>query len=217
MSKYTWHGWIHYDGDGESIFRELTFDVTEDMYRQIQEAIAAKKPLTSCNCYNELENRLIEAFDCSDFIGEFPPDPDDFEDQEEFEEALDEYRDAKASFDERYYLANADVYDPTDEWKVKQQFIGRYCVNLDHGRAGVFDVECEEDGEWGGRTARNSMRVSYDSHGVITDVFDFSATAMEWAGIQRDGWDSCCPAYGLLADELEEQLSQDQADDDDED
>ena len=208
MSKYTWHGWIQYNGEDVSIYEDVEFPVTEEEYRKIQDAIAAGRHLAGLDCYAELVEKLIAAFDRTDYLYIEKPDPDDYEDEEEYEEALQEFQEAWEGFDEQYVLEEATLYDPAEERDFRETFIGKYSPVLkeyaeEEEQGGAFEWEYSEDYD---RCVEYTLTVEYDENGVITDICDITAEGLESEGVKSSTWSSCSPNYDLLADALAEEL-----------
>ena len=204
MEKKTWNGWIQYNTEGVSIFRHLEFAVSEEMYQQIQEVIATGKRLSSCEFYQELRQKLIDAFDTSKYEDEDErPVPEDYNDEEEYEEALQEYEDEREDFEDRYFLVDSTVYDPADEREFKTKFIGKQSPVLKQKSGSEYEYQMSEDYD---RRVETYLTVEYDSDGMITDICDICAEGLESEGVNSSRWGDARPNYDLLADELAEEL-----------
>lgn len=90
----TWKYYIQVNGDGVSIFGNPEFEVSDEMYKKIQKAIAEGKPLESCDFCKELKDLALDSFNLADRVGltEEEPFEKDFDDEEEFEAAKEEYQ-----------------------------------------------------------------------------------------------------------------------------
>ncbi len=210
MKTYTWKGTVQYNGDGESIYEEVEFRVTKRQYEQIQRAIAAGKPVYSLSCYQDLKKRLIKAFDLYEYKNGDKPVRADFDNREEYEEAMEEYEEEKDLLEESFVLVDATVYDPGTETRFKKGFIGKRYPRLgDSSGELTFDFH-EEDDE---RIVDYTLTVKYEN-GVITDLCNITATGLAGDDATGSSCSDCEPNYDFLEWNLEDELELDSEDDD---
>ena len=131
------------------------------------------------------------------------PLPEDYEDDEEFKEALHEYENCHESFEERYFLVDSTVYDPADEREFKARFIGRQSPVLKERTGSEYEYQLSEYDE---RIAETYLTVKYNPDGVITDVCNIRTEGLENEGVKSSRWGDARPNYDLLVDGLAKEL-----------
>ncbi len=201
----TWKGYIQVNGDGVSIYKAIDIPVTDEMYEKIQETVNSGIPLSNCSFYRELSDAAEAEFDLAECIGfeSEKPDPDDFEDEEEYEEALEEYKEEAEGLWDSYFLESVDIDDPGDFERFRAHFIGRQYETLSDGSGGELEVELQE---YGDRIVDYYLTVCYDEDGKITDISDLQSSGLESENIKTSNYGDCYPNFDLLSDLLEEKL-----------
>ena len=207
MEQHTWKGYIQVNGDGVTFYETVEFPVTDEMYRKIQTAIKTGTPLVRCNFCKELEALAEAQFDLAERTGlrEEEPFKDDFDDEEEYEAAMEEFQESLDSLWDNYSLECIDIDDPGDIERFKKNFVGKTYKSLQDGKGGSLDMNFQEDFE---RIVDYSLTVHYDETGTITDITDIEASGLESEGLKSSSWNDCYPNYDLLVDLVEEELTE---------
>lgn len=221
-AKKTWTGYIRFDGCDASVFGKVTFPVTAKQYESIEKAIQEETPLCDLRIYEKLCDSAESAFDLAAELGldegrPEKPKRSDFEDSEEYQEALDEYEEELASFEEEmeerlyeYNLVDVTIEDPTEAKLFKRQFVGRriapeelkYCHKADDGLY-EFSIDFEEDSD---RIVRYEGKVIFSADGEVLDICDISAVALECEDIKSSTFNECAPDYDFLTEALEQAM-----------
>lgn len=207
MASHTWKAYIQYNGDGIASYITIEFPVSDEMYEKIQSAIAADKPLSQCDFYDELVNMADESFDFADYKMKedddiVKPERSAFSDEEKFQTELKEYESYRKYIHDNWYPCPTLIDDPGDFPRFKKKFIGRYFENLLE-ESEFMEYEFEEEEE---RAVRYVVRVYFDEDGMITDIDDLEVEAMEWEGVGTSSWGEAYPDYEFLEEALLEEL-----------
>lgn len=222
MSK-TWHGFVQYNGEDVSIFRRVEFEVTEEQNAAIQEAIRSETPLCDLDIYEDLLASAEDAFDLSEYLGvedDRPeePDPDEYEDEEEYTSAVEEYEEALSEYDQRieeaadeYYLEDVSIEDPTLLKQLIKDFCGKRISpeNLewcDHSLDDKYRYEIDFEEE-SSRLVRYSGTLIFNKDGQLEDIVDLYAEGLESESIRSSSYDECAPDYDFLEDEIQNTFS----------
>ena len=64
----TWHGFVQFNGTDASIFKKVEFEITEEQYAAIQEAIRSETPLSKLDIYEDLLASAEDAFDLTEYL-----------------------------------------------------------------------------------------------------------------------------------------------------
>jgi len=199
-----WRAYIHVDGDGVSIYRGYDFDVSDEVYEEIQKAIAAGVPLRDCDFYETLHHDAEDAFDLAEATG-FDcekPDRDDYDDEEDYEADLEEYNENAENLWDEYTLVDTTIDDPGDLERFKSEFIGREFP--DYAGEGVCDFDFEYDDL---DIITFHVSVQFDDEGKIVDIVSVTGEGLESEDVRSSSWGDCYPDYDFLTDALEEELS----------
>ena len=202
-TKNTWPAYFQVDGDGVTYYTTVDVPVPIRLYNKIQSAIKEGKALSSCAFYGELVRRAEDSFDLAECVGlnDEKPDPDDYEDRDEYRDALEEFRETVDALWDQYYLSGTNIFDPGDLQRFKNYFIGKSFESLKGDSTGTRSFNFEEEGE---RIVRYELTVCFDRTGTITDISRFSVNGLEKEGVSSSSWGDSYPNFSLLRDLLED-------------
>ncbi len=218
-ARKTWIGYVQFNGCDVSVFGKVTFPVTARQYAAIEKAVQQETPLCDLKIYEELCDSAEDAFDLAAALGLDEGRPEkpkrkNFEDSEEYQEALDEYEEELACFEEEiegeleeYYLEDVRIEDPTEIKLFKRHFVGRRvkaeelmcCHKADDGRL-EYSFDFEEDSS---RIVRYEGKMILSPEGEVTDICNIRAEGLECADIKHSTFNECAPDYDFLTDEIE--------------
>lgn len=198
--------YIQYNGEEKSVFVQYDFPIPDELKGKVQEAIENGNALAACDFYEELQRIAEDKFSLSEYLDK-EPDPSDYDTEEEYNEAKEEY---EAEIDS-YYLAGVTIADPNDKARLMDALEGLVFPDLEEG---TNELEFEENDEV---IARYTLTVEVDSDSHITEITDIEASAMEWDGVNSSSWsDEIYPNYDLIESELLDMAEEpDELDDDD--
>ena len=201
----TWKYYIQVNGDGVSIFGNPEFEVSDEMYEKIQKAVAEGKPLESCGFCKELKDLALDSFNLADRVGltEEEPFEEDFDDEEEFEAAKEEYQEMIDGVWENYCLETLIIEDPGEEDRFKARFVGKKYPAF--AGQGEYEFRFERNDEV---CATYCATVHFDPDGKITDITNIWAQGLESESVKSSSYGDCYPEYDLIADILEEELQE---------
>ncbi len=204
---HTWKGYIQVNGSEVSFFEEEEFEVTDELYEKIQEAIKAGTPLSECSFYKELIQKTEEQFDLLEHLDleDEEPDPDWYFDEEEYRKEMEEFKEYIDNIWDNYCIADTHVDDPGDLERFKKKFIGKTYGSLKTGGGGTLSLELHEIDE---RIVDYSLKVDYDTEGTVTDIRDLDSAGLETESERSSSWGASYPDYRLLASMLESRLQE---------
>ena len=172
--------------------------ISDEEYEKLNEAISNGTELSQLPFYSDLENRARNELD-PNTLGENPygePEREDFESEEEFQEALEEYNNWE--FDD-YEIMDIVINDPGEYARFKKAFVGRKVdEDCDEG-IDLSDYESNPQ-----REARVHLQLSDDR--VIEDVEIESMTECSAESERHVYFESCEPDYWWIQSELERYL-----------
>lgn len=216
MSK-KWTAYIQINGEETSDYYVNEFDVSEEQYATLVNAVKDNKPIYELDFYAELINKAEGTIDWEELYldEDWKPRKEDFyvprkdiedipeelEDNDEYREELifddesyqEELESWKSSVDD-YCLADVIIDDPGDLERFKQKFIGRPLESYE-----TFDIDETDE-----RIVYYHVNVCTED-GLIVDL-DIEAEALESDGVKGGTLGECYPNYEFLLDELDELL-----------
>lgn len=198
-----WKAYVQFNGEDESVFSEIDFEISDEMYNKIKDAIANNIPLCNTDFYGELCDLADESVDIQDIVEYLEDEPyeEDYEDDDEYQAAMEEYEEYRDEFYEGYSLEEIIIEDPGDEVRFAKRFVGR-CFP-DHSGAGVEDFDFEYAEE---KIVRYNVGLEFDETGMITRVPYVNAEGLQSESVRSSSFGTAAPDYEWLADQLEEIL-----------
>ena len=198
-----WYAYIQVNGEEVSIFEKFEFPVPERLFQKIQTKLKEEIPLCDCDFYDELIDRARNAFDLTEYITfyEEKPEREDYDDKEEYLEALEEYNEELENTLYSYCEESLVIDDPGDNIRFKRQFIGK--VYPDFAGTEEYQVEAEEY-EWG--CVHTHATIIFDEHGMVKDIVDIYAEGLESESVKSSSWGNAYPDYEALEEALEDEL-----------
>lgn len=105
----------------------VEFEVSDDLYAKINEAVENNIPLADCDFADALYELAEKSLNTDEIVEpDFDkPYPDEFEDEVEYEEALEEYRAECEEIFEDVEVEEISIYDPGDLTRLKKKFVGK--------------------------------------------------------------------------------------------
>lgn len=192
-----WKACIQVNGDDFTAFAIHEYEIPDELYNIAMELVDNNKPLLGTPIEKELEQLAEESFNIYSVIPEFwddAPDPDDYEDEGEFEDALAEFEDDRDAYYEDFFIYATWIEDPGDYARFRNELIGiflegelpmsneRRTLELEYEMSDGFNVSC-------------SLDVIVDPQGRIVDVEKADAEAGVGETIKYSNSDEVLPDY----------------------
>ena len=196
----TWRAYFQINGYEFSRFPVVDFDVSDELYEKITAAIDQLIPLPDCDFYQELLSLADNALNLDDYaIGsDERPDPSDFDDEEEYNEALDEWMDEYGELNDSMGVESCIIDDPGDLKRLVAQFRGKVFPEW----AGNDTVELEYEDYYG--VTYFYLTVHVDEKGTVLDITDVSGSSLESEDVKSSSWGESYPDYDYIAEKLQE-------------
>lgn len=189
-----WKAYVQLYEEDRSWFDEYEFDVTDEQFDEITDAIKRLAPIRDLHCFNNLLNQAAEAIDYARYVDEWDkPQLEDFDTEEEYKAELEEYYSSLPLF---FTLARIDIDDPGDLARLEKEFIGQ---ELD----GDYLIDFNEEGFE--RNVNYLIDICTDG-GKISSI-TINAEAMESDGIKGGSAHSCYPDYEQVAKQIRENIA----------
>lgn len=209
-----WKAQIQINGEEYTRFIITDIEVSDEIYRKIQNAIATGQSLNQGEICQYFEDNITVGFDAVEYLredfDELPPDSNDYDSDEEYEEAVEEYEEALEEFEEEQESIYEDcclesiiVYDPGDELRFKKRFIGRICSKEATGELHNVNYEFDYCGEV---YVNNKLTVCFSENGTIVDIKDIYAEGLQGETMKYSDWSECFPLYDFLTEEFENKI-----------
>lgn len=189
-----WKAYVQLYEEDRTWFDEYDFDVTDEQFDFIDNAVRSAMPIRDIQCFDKLLDQAAEAIDYTRYVDKWAePQPEDFDIKEEYQAELEEYY---SSLPSRFTLARIDIDDPGDLARLEEEFIGQ---ELD----GDYLIDFDEEGL--GRNVNYLIDVITDG-GKISSI-TINAEAMEYDGIKGGSVHSCYPDYEQVAKQIRKEIA----------
>ena len=178
----------------------VEFEVSDDLYAKINEAVENNIPLADCDFADELYELAENSLNLDEIIEpDFDkPYPDEFEDEDEYEQALEDYRaeceELLEDVEEIY------IDDPGDLIRLKKKFVGKKLKDHGDDSVGLQSIFLEYDNE---KYETYRVDVTFKENGIITDI-SINAMGLQYQDFRSDNYAECYPNYKYIEKALQD-------------
>ncbi len=195
----TWKAYFVVNGDGYSAYPQVDFEVDDELYAQIENAVKNMVPLCQCEFYKKLVQLAYDAhLDPHEYLPmlDDEPDPDDYDEEDEYQEALEEYKEYLDELMDSVSFEGCTIEDPGDRLRFEQKIIGQNFPEW----AGLELVQEEFNDDMA--VTRYTVWLKVDEDGFVTGIMDIRAEGMEREGLQFSSYHDVYPDYDQIYDSL---------------
>ena len=180
----------------------VEFEVSDDLYAKINEAVENNIPLADCDFADALYELAEKSLNTDEIVEpDFDkPYPDEFEDEVEYEEALEEYRAECEEIFEDVEVEEISIYDPGDLTRLKKKFVGKKLKNHSDDSVGLQSICLEYDNE---KYETYRVDITFKENGIITDI-TVDAMGLQYHDFRSDNYAECYPNYEYIEDALQD-------------
>lgn len=180
----------------------VEFEVSDDLYAKINEAVENNIPLADCDFADALYELAEKSLNTDEIVEpDFDkPYPDEFEDEVEYEEALEEYRAECEEIFEDVEVEEISIYDPGDLTRLKKKFVGKKLKNHSDDSVGLQSIFLEYDNE---KYETYRVDITFKENGIITDI-TVDAMGLQYHDFRSDNYAECYPNYEYIEDALQD-------------
>lgn len=178
----------------------VEFEVSDDLYAKINEAVENNIPLADCDFADELYELAENSLNLDEIIEpDFDkPYPDEFEDEDEYEQALEDYQaeceELLEDVEEIY------IDDPGDLIRLKKKFVGKKLKDHGDDSVGLQSIFVEYDNE---KYETYRVDITFKENGIITDI-SINAVGLQYQDFRSDDYAECYPNYKYIEDALQD-------------
>lgn len=180
----------------------VEFEVSDDLYAKINEAVENNIPLADCDFADALYELAEKSLNTDEIVEpDFDkPYPDEFEDEVEYEEALEEYRAECEEIFEDVEVEEISIYDPGDLTRLKKKFVGKKLKNHSDDSVGLQSIFLEYDNE---KYETYRVDITFKENAIITDI-TVDAMGLQYHDFRSDNYAECYPNYEYIKDALQD-------------
>lgn len=180
----------------------VEFEVSDDLYAKINEAVENNIPLADCDFADELYELAEKSLNTDEIVEpDFDkPYPDEFEDEDEYEEALEEYRAECEEIFEDVEVEEISIFDPGDLTRLKKKFVGKKLKSHSDDSVGLQSIFLEYDNE---KYETYRVDITFKENGIITDI-TVDAMGLQYHDFRSDNYAECYPNYEYIKDALQD-------------
>lgn len=178
----------------------VEFEVSDDLYAKINEAVENNIPLADCDFADELYELAENSLNLDEIIEpDFDkPYPDEFEDEDEYEQALEDYQaeceELLEDVEEIY------IDDPGDLIRLKKKFVGKKLKDHGDDSVGLQSIFVEYDNE---KYETYRVDITFKENGIITDI-TIDAMGLQYQDFRSDDYAECYPNYKYIEKALQD-------------
>lgn len=178
----------------------VEFEVSDDLYAKINEAVENNIPLADCDFADELYELAENSLNLDEIIEpDFDkPYPDEFEDEDEYEQALEDYQaeceELLEDVEEIY------IDDPGDLIRLKKKFVGKKLKDHGDDSVGLQSIFVEYDNE---KYETYRVDITFKENGIITDI-SINAMGLQYQDFRSDDYAECYPNYKYIEKALQD-------------
>lgn len=178
----------------------VEFEVSDNLYAKINEAVKNNIPLADCDFADELYELAENSLNLDEIIEpDFDkPYPDEFEDEDEYEQALEDYQaeceELLEDVEEIY------IDDPGDLIRLKKKFVGKKLKDHGDDSVGLQSIFVEYDNE---KYETYRVDITFKENGIITDI-SINAVGLQYQDFRSDDYAECYPNYKYIEDALQD-------------
>lgn len=180
----------------------VEFEVSDNLYAKINEAVKNNIPLADCDFADELYELAENSLNLDEIIEpDFDkPYPDEFEDEDEYEEALEEYRAECEELLEDVEVEEIYIDDPGDLIRLKKKFVGKKLKDHGDDSVGLQSIFVEYDNE---KYETYRVDITFKENGIITDI-SINAMGLQYQDFRSDDYAECYPNYKYIEKALQD-------------
>lgn len=180
----------------------VEFEVSDDLYAKINEAVENNIPLADCDFADELYELAENSLNLDEIIEpDFDkPYPDEFEDEDEYEQALEDYQAECEELLEDVEVEEIYIDDPGDLIRLKKKFVGKKLKDHGDDSVGLLSIFVEYDNE---KYETYRVDITFKENGIITDIC-INAMGLQYQDFRSDDYAECYPNYEYIEDALQD-------------
>lgn len=180
----------------------VEFEVSDNLYAKINEAVKNNIPLADCDFADELYELAENSLNLDEIIEpDFDkPYPDEFED--EYEQALENYQAECEELLEDVEVEEIYIDDPGDLIRLKKKFVGKKLKDHGDDSVGLQSIFVEYDNE---KYETYRVDITFKENGIITDI-SINAMGLQYQDFRSDDYAECYPNYKYIEKALQDVL-----------
>lgn len=180
----------------------VEFEVSDDLYAKINEAVEKNIPLEDCDFADELYELAENSLNLDEIIEpDFDkPDPDKFKDEDEYEQALEDYQAECEELLEDVEVEEIYIDDPGDLIRLKKKFVGKKLKDHGDDSVGLQSIFLEYDNE---KYETYRVDITFKENGIITDI-SINAMGLQYQDFRSDDYAECYPNYKYIEKALQD-------------
>lgn len=180
----------------------VEFEVSDNLYAKINEAVENNIPLADCDFADELYELAENSLNLVEIIEpDFDkPYPDEFEDEDEYEQALEDYQAECEELLEDVEVEEIYIDDPGDLIRLKKKFVGKKLKDHGDDSVGLQSIFVEYDNE---KYETYRVDITFKENGIITDI-SINAMGLQYQDFRSDNYAECYPNYKYIEDALQD-------------
>lgn len=180
----------------------VEFEVSDDLYAKINEAVENNIPLADCDFADELYELAENSLNLDEIIEpDFDkPYPDEFEDEDEYEQALEDYQAECEELLEDFEVEEIYIDDPGDLIRLKKKFVGKKLKDHGDDSVGLQSIFVEYDNE---KYETYRVDITFKENGIITDI-SINAMGLQYQDFRSDNYAECYPNYKYIEKALQD-------------
>lgn len=180
----------------------VEFEVSDDLYAKINEAVENNIPLADCDFADELYELAENSLNTDEIIeSDFDkPYTDEFEDEDECEQALEDYQAECEELLEDVEVEEIYIDDPGDLIRLKKKFVGKKLKDHGDDSVGLQSIFVEYDNE---KYETYRVDITFKENGIITDI-SINAMGLQYQDFRSDNYAECYPNYKYIEDALQD-------------
>lgn len=180
----------------------VEFEVSDNLYAKINEAVENNIPLADCDFTDELYELAENSLNTDEIIeSDFDkPYPDEFEDEDEYEQALEDYQAECEEPLEDVEVEEIYIDDPGDLIRLKKKFVGKKLKDHGDDSVGLQSIFVEYDNE---KYETYRVDITFKENGIITDI-SINAVGLQYQDFRSDNYAECYPNYEYIEKALQD-------------
>lgn len=180
----------------------VEFEISDDLYAKINEAVENNIPLADCDFADELYELAENSLNTDEIIEpDFDkPYPDEFEDEDEYEQALEDYQAECEELLEDVEVEEIYIDDPGDLIRLKKKFVGKKLKDHGDDSVGLQSIFVEYDNE---KYETYRVDITFKENGIITDI-SIKAMGLQYQDFRSDNYAECYPNYKYIEKALQD-------------
>lgn len=180
----------------------VEFEVSDNLYAKINKVVENNIPLADCDFADELYELAENSLNLDEIIEpDFDkPYPDEFEDEDEYEQALEDYQAECEELLEDVEVEEIYIDDPGDLIRLKKKFVGKKLKDHGDDSVGLQSIFVEYDNE---KYETYRVDITFKENGIITDI-SINAVGLQYQDFRSDDYAECYPNYKYIEKALQD-------------